>query len=355
MSDGADVHPDAAARPIPAAEAVIPTSAGGLRSESIAVILPAYNEELTIRETILAFHEALPEAVIVVVDNNSSDRTAELATEAFRSISCATRLIREPRQGKGWALRRAFHETEAAVYVIVDADMTYPAGRVRDLIRPILDGEADMVVGDRLAEGRYARENRRPFHDIGNRLVLAIVNRVFGARLGDIMSGYRALSRTFVRNYPILVGGFEIEVDMTLHALDKQFRIVELPIEYRDRPDGSVSKLRTFSDGRRVLYTIARVTRHYRPLLFFGLAALLFSVAGLVAAIPVMSDWIAFRYIYHVPLAILATGLELLAAGLFGIGLVLDSVVHLERMAYERDLLANRSRPPGATERRGRR
>jgi glycosyltransferase involved in cell wall biosynthesis len=349
------VQPDADARPVPAPGYVVAATVKSLPSEIIAVILPAYNEELTIRETILNFHEAVPEALIVVVDNNSRDRTVELATEAFSSIACATRLIREPRQGKGRALRRAFHEVDAGVYVVVDADMTYPADRVRDLIRPILDGDADMVVGDRLAEGRYARENRRRFHNVGNRLVLSIVNRVFGATLGDVMSGYRALSRTFVRNYPILVGGFEIEVDMTLHALDKQFRILELPIEYRDRPDGSVSKLGTFSDGRRVLYTIARVTRHYRPLLFFGLVALLFALAGLAAGIPVASDWIAFQYIYHVPLAILATGLELLAAGLLGIGLVLDSVVHLERMAYERDLLASRSRPPEAVERRGRR
>jgi glycosyltransferase involved in cell wall biosynthesis len=314
---------------------------------SVAVILPAYNEELTIADTIRAFRDAIPEACIVVVDNNSTDRTAAIAQEALEAleglgvITGDARLIREKRQGKGHALRRAFHEVDADIYVLADADMTYPAGRVRDLIRPVADGEADMVVGDRLANGRYAEENDRPFHNVGNHFVLRLVNALFNASLHDILSGYRALSRRFVVNYPILVGGFEIEVDMTLHALDKQFRIVEVPIEYRDRPAGSVSKLQTFADGRRVLYAIARVTRHYRPLQFFGMIAALFVAAGLLAGIPVASDWIQYQYIHHVPLAILATGLELLAALSLGIGLILDSVVHLERLAYERDLLAD--------------
>lgn len=319
---------------------------------SIAVILPAWNEELTIAATIRAFHDAIPEALIVVVDNNSTDRTAALALETFDSIRGETRLIREARQGKGFAVRRAIHEVDADVYVMADADMTYPAERVRDLIRPVQDGEADLVVGDRLANGRYAEENNRRFHNVGNRLVLALVNWLFGASLNDIMSGYRALSRAFVLNYPILVGGFEIEVDMTLHALDKLFRIVELPVEYRDRPSGSVSKLRTFTDGRRVLYTIASVTRHYRPMLFFGIIAAVFGLGGLAAGVPVASDWIEFQYIHHVPLAILATGLELLAALSLGIGFILDSVVHLERMAYERDLLVHGSRHAAAVEER---
>jgi glycosyltransferase involved in cell wall biosynthesis len=306
----------------------------------VALILPAFNEVLTIEAVIRAFNQAIPEAVIVVVDNNSTDETAAIALRTFESISGDTRLIREARRGKGYALRRAFHDVDADVYVIVDADMTYPADRVRDLIRPIVAGEADMVVGDRLSGGVY-EQKARAFHDVGNRLVLAIVNRLFDADLGDIMSGYRAISRTFARNYPILVGGFEIEVDMTLHALDKLFRIVEIPVDYRDRPEGSVSKLRTYADGRRVLFTIAHVTRHYRPLLFFGLLAILFGLGGILAGVPVAADWIAYSYIYHVPLAILATGLELLAALSLAIGLMLDSVVHLERMAYERNLLAD--------------
>ena len=306
----------------------------------IAVILPAFNEEITVEATIRAFSAALPEAEIVVVDNNSTDRTVEITSTTFTSIDSRTRLIREPRQGKGRALRRAFHEVVADVYVMVDADMTYPADSVHELLRPVLAGEADMVVGNRLARGIYAQQNDRPLHDVGNRLVRGLINRVFGANLGDILSGYRVMSREFVRNYPILVGGFEIEVDMTLHALDKQFRIVEIPIEYKERPAGSTSKLRTFSDGGRVLSTIARVTRHYRPLQFFGLLAVLLGTAGILAGIPVAADWIEYQYIYHVPLAILATGLGILAALCLAIGLILDSIAHLERMAYERDLLA---------------
>ncbi|HEX5240913.1 MAG TPA: glycosyltransferase family 2 protein [Candidatus Limnocylindrales bacterium] len=313
--------------------------ASDIERPSVAIILPAYNEELTVAATIREFRAAIPEAAIVVVDNNSRDGTGQAARAVFGEIGGDTRLIREPRQGKGLAVRRAFSQVVADVYVLVDADQTYPADRVHDLIAPILADEADMVVGDRLAAGRYAAQSPRPFHDLGNRLVLGLVNRLFGATLHDVMSGYRAVSRAFVLGYPILVDGFEIEVDMTLHALDKQFRVVEIPVEYRERPSGSVSKLRTFSDGRRVLYTILRVTRHYRPLLFFGTLALLFGLAGLVAAIPVAQDWIAFQYIYHVPLAILATGLEVVAAILLALALVLDSVVHLGRMSYERDLL----------------
>lgn len=324
-----------------------PSSAGGGRrpwerpDASVAVILPAFDEELTIAATIRAFHDAIPEALIVVVDNNSQDRTAAIADETLAEIRGDTRLIRELRRGKGYAMRRAFHEVESDIYVLADADMTYPADRVRDLIRPITDGEADMVVGDRLTNGRYAELNARRFHHFGNRLILALVRWLFKTPLNDIMSGYRAMSRAFVLNYPILVGGFEIEVDMTLHALDRMFRVVELPIEYRDRPPGSVSKLRTFSDGRRVVSTIVHVTRHYRPLLFFGIVAVVFGLAGLAAGIPVAWDWIEYQYIYHVPLAILATGLEILAALSLGIGLILDSVVHLERRAYERALLAD--------------
>ena len=311
---------------------------------SVAVILPALDEELTIAATIRAFHDAIPEALIVVVDNGSKDRTADIAVETFASITGDTRLIREMRRGKGYAVRRAFHEVDADIYVLADADMTYPADRVRDLTRPIADGEADMVVGDRLTSGRYAESNPRRFHHLGNRFILALMRWLFRTSLNDIMSGYRAMSRAFVLNYPILVGGFEIEVDMTLHALDRMFRVVELPVEYQDRPPGSVSKLRTFADGRRVVSTIAHVTRYYRPLLFFGIVAVAFGLAGLAAGIPVAWDWIEYQYIYHVPLAILATGLEILAALSLGIGLILDSVVHLERLEYERALLVDGSR-----------
>jgi len=312
------------------------------RDLSVAIVLPAFNEELTIAATIQGFHRALPSASVVVVNNNSTDNTMAAALESFQEIDGKGVLFNESRQGKGYALRKVFRSVSADIFVLADADMTYPAERILDLIRPIADDEADMVVGNRLANGLYAAENKRRFHGFGNRLVLWVVNRLFRANLGDIMSGYRAVSGEFVAGYPILVNGFEIETDMTLHALDKRFRVVEIPIAYRDRPAGSVSKLRTFADGRRVLWSLMQVIRHYRPLLFFGTGGLVLGFAGLLAAGPVISDWFEYRYIYHVPLAILATGLEITALLSFSVGLVLDSVVHLERMAYERDLMNRR-------------
>jgi len=307
--------------------------------EKVTVILPAYNEEITIRESIAAFHEALPEAEIIIVDNCSTDGTKEIAQSTLRDLNVPGRVLSERRKGKGNAVRRAFREIDADVYLLVDADLTYPPDQANELIQPILDNEADMVVGDRLTAGHYFRENKRPFHDWGNRLLRNLVNSLFRAKLADIMSGYRAFSRTFVKTYPILVEGFELETDMTLHALDKRFRIHEIPIAYKDRPPGSFSKLSTFADGARVLFTFAQILRYYRPLQFFGGVALLFFLAGLAAGLPVLLDWVHYRYVYHVPLAILAASLEILAVLAFNTGLVLDSITHLNRMHYERDLL----------------
>lgn len=308
-------------------------------SPKIAVVLPAYNEENTIAETIEAFHRALPEASIVVVDNNSRDRTFDLANAAMGRLDAQGAVLREPRQGKGNAVRRAFTEIDADIYVLSDADLTYPAGQAAELIQPILDNRAEMVVGNRHADGRYADENKRRFHDFGNRLVRWLVNLLFRADLADIMSGYRAFSRRFVRNYPILVEGFQLETDMTLHALDKKFRILEIPIAYRDRPAGSQSKLNTFRDGAQVLFLIAQILRYYRPLYFFGTTGVAFGFAGLVAFAPVWQDWIQYRYIYHLPMALLAVALELVAVGSFGIGLVLDAINHQHRMRFEQSIL----------------
>lgn len=306
---------------------------------SIALILPAYNEELTIARVIRAFHQEIPDAQIYVIDNNSSDRTHELAESALFEIRGAGRVIRELRQGKGNALRRAFLEIQADVYVMVDADLTYPATRVKELIAPILNGEADMVVGDRHSLGGYKKENKRSFHSFGNGLVTTLVNRLFGSNLVDIMSGYRVFSRKFVKNYAILVEGFEVETDLTLHSLDKRYRIREIPIEYQDRPDGSFSKLNTFSDGAKVIFTIFQILCYYRPLFFFGMIAVFFAILGFVAAIPVFDDWITYRFIYHVPLAILAAALELVAALSFSVSLILNSITRQYRMQCERDLL----------------
>jgi glycosyltransferase involved in cell wall biosynthesis len=308
-------------------------------AKKIAVILPAYNEESTIENTIHAFHAALPEAALWIIDNRSSDKTGALSREVLAQLGCAGGVIDEARPGKGNALRRAFLDVDADFFVLSDADMTYPAQRARDLLAPVVCGRADMVVGDRRSAGHYDAENKRPWHGFGNRLICALVNHLFNARLADIMSGYRALSRRFVKSYPILVEGFEIETDMTLHALDKRFRILEMPVEYQDRPRGSLSKLHTFRDGAKVIFSIVRIMRHYHPLAFFGGAAVISGLAGLLAAVPVLSDWVRERYIYHVPLAILATGLETVAVVLMAIGLILDSIIHQDKRNFERDLL----------------
>ena len=305
----------------------------------IALILPAYNEELTIEATVRAFHVALPEAAIWVINNRSSDETENIAQTTLSSLGCLGGVLNESRKGKGNAVRRAFLEIDADLYVLADADLTYPADRVRDLLAPVVESRADMVVGDRHSAGHYAAENKRALHGVGNRLVRSLVNSLFNAELADIMSGYRVFSRRFVKNYPILVEGFEIETDMTLHALDKRYRIIEIPIEYKDRPKGSVSKLNTFSDGARVLFVIMQILRYYKPFVFFGWLSMLFFLAGLMAAVPVIQDWIQYQYIRHVPLAILATGLEIVAASMFGVGLILDSIVYQKRLDNERQIL----------------
>jgi glycosyltransferase involved in cell wall biosynthesis len=308
----------------------------------VAVVLPAYNEEITIEATIRSFNSELPDASIWVIDNKSNDLTQQIALKTISSLGCNGGVIFEGRKGKGNAVRRAFRDVQADVYVLADADLTYPANRVHDMIAPVVADMADLVVGDRHSGGHYGVENKRSLHGFGNRLVRGLVNHLFDARLEDIMSGYRVFNRLFVKNYPILVEGFEIETDMTLHALDKRFRILEIPVEYKDRPTGSVSKLNTLSDGLRVLFTIARILRYYRPLVFFGGTSLFLAFTGLVAATPVLTDWIVHNYIYHLPLAILATGLEIVAVIMFAIGLILDSISHQNKCLFESEVLKQR-------------
>lgn len=305
----------------------------------IAVILPAYNEEQTIAATIEDFHSVLPDSAVWVINNRSSDATEQIARDTLSQLGCKGGVINERRPGKGNAVRRAFLDINAAIYILADADMTYPANQVHELIAPVITGEADMVVGDRHSAGHYAVENKRALHGFGNRLVRDLVNKLFNANLVDIMSGYRAFNRHFVKSYPILVEGFEIETDMTLHALDKRFRIVEIPVEYRDRPIGSFSKLNTLRDGARVLTVIGNILRYYRPLIFFGGASILFFLLGLAAGIPVIDEWIRDRFIHHIPLAILATGLEIVAIVLAAISLILDSIMCQDKRNFERELL----------------
>lgn len=303
--------------------------------DNIAVILPAYNEALTIKDTILSFYKELPDAKIVVVDNNSKDETSQIAKETFKEHNINGVLLFESAQGKANAVRYAFKVIEADIYIMSDADMTYPASQVHELIKPIKDHNYDMVVGDRHTGGGYEKENKRALHNFGNNLVKNMVNKLFRSNLADIMSGYRAFSAKFVKNYPILVEGFELETDMTLHALDKRFKIKEMPIEYKDRPEGSFSKLSTFNDGMKVLWTIFKIFRHYKPLVFFGFLSLLLAFLSILSGIPVLNDWFVHRYIYHVPLAILATGLGLISIILLALGLILDSIAYQSRLEFE--------------------
>jgi glycosyltransferase involved in cell wall biosynthesis len=277
----------------------------------------------------------LPDASIWVIDNCSNDATQTIARSTILSIGCSGGVLFEGRKGKGNAVRCAFRAVEADVYVLADADSTYPAEQAPALIDPILNNVADLVVGDRISSGYYDSQNKRYLHGFGNRLVRFLVNSLFKASLNDIMSGYRVMSRRFVKSYPILVEGFEIETDMTLHALDKRFRIKEIQVSYYNRPVGSVSKLSTFSDGVRVIFTIMNILRYYKPLVFFGGLGICVSAVGVITSIPVIDDWLQYRYIHHIPLALLSTGLEIVAVLMLTVGLILDSISHHNKLSFE--------------------
>ncbi len=308
------------------------------KQKDIAIILPAYNESSTVVETLLSFHAALPAARIYVIDNNSKDTTQALAKAVMAEHNIPGAVIFEGRQGKGNAVRRAFLEVDAEVYLMADADCTYPADQAAEMVWPILNNEADMVIGDRISQGDYARENTRPLHNLGNAMVQRLVNWVGNSDFSDIMTGYRALSRPFVRTYPLLVEGFQIETDISLFACQGRFRCLEIPIRYVDRPEGSESKLHTVRDGLRVLLTIFRIVRFYKPLAFFFSLSLLFAIAGLVAGIPVIWEFMETQYVSKVPTAILAVALEILAANLLSVGLSLDGLARQHEIDIERTL-----------------
>jgi len=303
--------------------------------KSTAIIIPAYNEELTIRETIVDFAKHLPEAEIYVIDNASNDKTPQIARDELSRLATKGVVLFETRKGKGNAIRKAFREINADIYIVVDGDTTYPAADVRKLLEPVQTGQADLVVGDRLANGRYANENKRMFHEIGNKVVKWLINLLFSSSLSDIMSGYRVLNRVFVKTFPVLSEGFEIETEMTLHALDKRFRIVEIPIEYRDRPVGSLSKLNTVRDGLKVLKTIGWIFKDYKPLLFFGCLTFIFASCGLLAGMSPLIEYAHTHYVSHIPLAILATGLMIFSLLLLACGLILSSIVKINLQNFE--------------------
>lgn len=301
--------------------------------EKIAVLIPCYNEELTIEKVVKDFKKELPDADIYVYDNNSKDKTAEIAKNAGAIVK------HEYKQGKGNVVRSMFRDIDADVYVMVDGDDTYPAEFVHELIKPIRDGQADMTIGDRLSNGTYQEENKRKFHEFGNNLVKKGINMLFDTKLKDIMTGYRVFNKIFVKNMPVMTPKFEIETEMTLYALDKKYIIKEIPIIYRDRPEGSESKLNTVSDGIKVVKTIFNMFKDYKPFQFFGIIALILLVLGLIAGIPVIIEYVKTAYITKLPSAVLATGLIMLSAIMFQCGLILQTIVKQHKENYELNLL----------------
>ncbi|MEA4876109.1 glycosyltransferase family 2 protein [Anaerorhabdus sp.] len=295
----------------------------------IAILVPCYNEELTVEKVVFDFKSACPDANIYVYDNNSKDKTNELALKAGAIVR------NEYRQGKGNVVRSMFRDIDADVYVLVDGDDTYPADEVQKLINPIINQNADMVIGDRLSNGTYFKENKRGFHGFGNNLVRNLINSLFKSNIKDIMTGYRAYSKKFVKCMPIMSEGFQIETEMTIFSLVYGMNVVEVPITYRDRPVGSESKLNTVSDGIKVLVTLFDLFKNYRPFLFFGILSLLFSLMGLIVGLPVIIEFIETAFITKVPSAILAASLFVIAFILFVVGIILDSQKNQTQLLFQ--------------------
>ena len=285
------------------------------------------------------FYAAVPDAEIIVVNNNSTDGTDELARQTLTETGMRGRVIVEYRRGKAAAVRRAFTDVEADVYVMVDADCTYPATDLPVLLKPVLEDEADIVVGNRHAGGAYSKENKRPFHNWGNNLVMKLINRLFNGGLKDILSGYRVMNRKFVKNYPILSRGFGIETEMSIHMLDKGFRVVEIPTNYKDRPEGSFSKLNTVRDGIMILRLIFDIFVYFRPAIFFSVMTFVMLLLGLAAgAVPIL-EFYQTSFITHLPLAVLAVGCVLTGLLCCFTGVVLEGQARVQRFAYEHQLM----------------
>jgi glycosyltransferase involved in cell wall biosynthesis len=294
----------------------------------IAVLIPCYNESMTIAKVIKDYAKAIPEANIYVYDNNSTDNTADIAKIAGAIVRY------ERRQGKGNVMRTMFREIDADIYLIVDGDDTYSADDARTMVNFVLSENADMVIGDRLSS-TYFTENKRAFHSFGNRLVRLLINKMFNSDIKDIMTGYRAFSRLFVKNYPVLSKGFEIETEMTIHALDKNFNIKEVPVLYKDRPEGSNSKLSTFSDGYRVLRTIARLFRDYKPYVFFSLTAIIGIVFATILFIPILLEFLNTGIVPRFPTLIVSVTIYIISILMWICGIILEVIVNKHRQLYE--------------------
>lgn len=296
--------------------------------DKIAVLIPCYNESQTIKKVVTDWKKELPEAVIYVYDNNSTDNTAEIARNAGAVVRY------EYQQGKGNVIRRMFREIDAECYIMVDGDDTYPAEFGREMASKVLERKVDMVVGDRLSS-TYFEENKRPFHNFGNSLVRGTINRLFKSNIRDIMTGYRAFSYLFVKTFPVLSKGFEIETEMSIHAVEKNMLVENVIIEYRDRPEGSESKLNTYSDGAKVLGTIARLYKNYRPFRFFGIAALLLMIISAIMFVPVLVTYVQTGLVPNFPTLIVSGFVALAAIQAFFAGLILSTLVEKDRQDFE--------------------
>ena len=301
--------------------------------ETIAVLIPCYNEARTIEKVVRDYRAALPEAKIYVYDNNSTDGTGRLAAQAGAIVR------REYRQGKGNVIRSMFRDIDADCYLVTDGDDTYPADRAPELVRLVLEQKADMANGDRLSS-TYFQENKRPFHNFGNIAVRGLINHIFKSDIKDVMTGYRAFSRGFVKSFPIFSRGFEIETEMTVYAVDWNFLIREIPVAYRDRPEGSESKLSTFSDGCRVIRTIFSLFRDYRPFAFFGIVSLAFLAMSILCMVPVLREYFITGLALRFPTLIMGTSFGICAVLSFFAGVILNVVIKKQSQILE--LLMNR-------------
>lgn len=296
--------------------------------DKIAVLIPCYNEEKTIGKVIMDTKEALPEAVVYVYDNNSTDKTVEIALEAGAVVR------HEYKQGKGNVIRRMFREIDAQCYLMLDGDDTYPLANAREMVDKVLEHQADMVVGDRLSS-TYFTENKRPFHNFGNSLVRGTINRLFHSDIKDIMTGYRAFNYKFVKTFPVISAGFEIETEMTIHAVNYKMQVENVVVDYRDRPEGSESKLNTFQDGFKVLNKIVQLFKNYKPFGFFGVISMLLMILAAILFVPVLVEFVDTGLVPKFPTLIVSGFLALAAIQAFFSGMILSALAAKERREFE--------------------
>ena len=299
-----------------------------MKENKIAVLIPCYNESKTIKKVVSDYKKVLPEADIYVYDNNSSDGTDKIASESGAIVRY------ERKQGKGNVIRSMFQDIEADCYIMVDGDDTYPAENARKMCDLVLNDGIDMVIGDRLSS-TYFQENKRPFHNMGNKLVRNLIEIMFKTNIKDIMTGYRAFSYKFVKTFPVLSKGFEIETEMSIHAVDKNFTLKEIPVMYRDRPEGSVSKLNTYKDGLKVLKTIGTLFKEYKPALFFNIIALIVFIISIILAVPVFSEYFRTGLVPRIPTLVVSGILVIVGLLLETTGLILQVIVKKNRQAFE--------------------